>query len=67
MSKSVGNTLSLLELLDAHDPRAFRLQVLQSHYRSPMTVGESTLAAAAARSNGSTPSPGSSPRPGGDP
>ena len=38
MSKSLGNTLSLLELLDAHDPRAFRLQVLQSHYRSPMTV-----------------------------
>ena len=26
MSKSLGNTLSLLELLDAHDPRAFRLQ-----------------------------------------
>ena len=47
MSKSFGNTLSLLELLDAHDPRAFRLQVLQSHYRSPMTMGESTLAAAA--------------------
>jgi cysteinyl-tRNA synthetase len=45
MSKSLGNTLSLLELLDAHDPRAFRLQVLQSHYRSPMTIGESSLAA----------------------
>jgi cysteinyl-tRNA synthetase len=48
MSKSLGNTLSLLELLDAHDPRAFRLQVLQSHYRSPMTVSTSTLAAAEA-------------------
>jgi cysteinyl-tRNA synthetase len=48
MSKSLGNTLSLLELLDAHDPRAFRFQVLQSHYRSPMTVSASTLAAAAA-------------------
>ncbi len=48
MSKSLGNTLSLLELLDAHDPRAFRLQVLQAHYRSPMALGESTLAAAAA-------------------
>ena len=47
MSKSVGNTLSLLDLLDAYDPRAFRLQVLQSHYRSPMIVGESTLRAAA--------------------
>jgi cysteinyl-tRNA synthetase len=47
MSKSLGNALSLLELLDAHDPRSFRLLVLQSHYRSPMTIGESTLAAAA--------------------
>ena len=45
MSKSLGNTLSLLELLDAYDPRAFRLQILQSHYRSPMTVGPATLAA----------------------
>jgi cysteinyl-tRNA synthetase len=45
MSKSLGNTLSLLELLDAYDPRALRLQVLQSHYRSPMTVGPRTLAA----------------------
>ncbi len=48
MSKSVGNTLSLLELLDAYDPRAFRLQILQSHYRSPLRVAEDTLAAAAA-------------------
>jgi cysteinyl-tRNA synthetase len=48
MSKSLGNTLSLLELLETHDPRAFRLQVLQSHYRSPMTVSASTLAAAEA-------------------
>jgi cysteinyl-tRNA synthetase len=47
MSKSVGNTLSLLELLEKYDSRAFRLQVLQSHYRSPMTMGDSTLAAAA--------------------
>jgi cysteinyl-tRNA synthetase len=48
MSKSLGNTLSLLDLLDAYDPRAFRLQVLQSHYRSPMKVGEGSLRAAAA-------------------
>ncbi len=48
MSKSVGNTLSLLELLDAYDPRAFRMQVLQSHYRRPMTVGPTTMAANAA-------------------
>jgi cysteinyl-tRNA synthetase len=43
MSKSLGNTLSLLELLDAFDPRALRLQILQAHYRSPVSVGESTL------------------------
>jgi cysteinyl-tRNA synthetase len=52
MSKSLGNTLSLLELLDTYDPRAFRLQVIQSHYRSPMTIGESTLTAAAATVQG---------------
>jgi cysteinyl-tRNA synthetase len=45
MSKSVGNILSLPELLDAYDPRAFRLQVLQSHYRSPMIVSEASMAA----------------------
>ena len=48
MSKSVGNTRSLLELLDAYDPRAFRLQILQAHYRSPVSVGDSSIAAAAA-------------------
>ena len=44
MSKSLGNTLSLLQILDEYDPRAFRLQILQSHYRSPMTVSRTTLA-----------------------
>jgi cysteinyl-tRNA synthetase len=48
MSKSLGNTLSLRELVDGGDGRAFRLQVLQSHYRRPMEVSESTLSAAAA-------------------
>lgn len=48
MSKSLGNTMSLLELMEAHDPRAFRLLVSQSHYRGPMTVGPTTIAAAAA-------------------
>src|SRR5215472_11472376 len=47
MSKSLGNYLSLPELLGRWDPRAFRLLVLQSHYRSPMTVTETTLSAAA--------------------
>jgi cysteinyl-tRNA synthetase len=46
MSKSLGNTMSLPELVAAYDPRAYRLTVLQSHYRSPMTVGPGTLEAA---------------------
>jgi cysteinyl-tRNA synthetase len=48
MSKSVGNVFSLQDLLVAHDPRAFRLQILQSHYRSPLAVTESSIAAAEA-------------------
>jgi cysteinyl-tRNA synthetase len=48
MSKSLGNTMSLPELLDVHDPRAYRLLVLQSHYRSPMTVTQQTMAQVAA-------------------
>jgi cysteinyl-tRNA synthetase len=48
MSKSVGNVFSLQDLLAAHDPRAFRLQVLQSYYRSPLTVTESSIEAAEA-------------------
>lgn len=47
MSKSLGNTLSLPELIEAYDPRALRMLVLQSHYRSPMTVSAATLEAAA--------------------
>jgi cysteinyl-tRNA synthetase len=46
MSKSLGNTLSLPGLLDAHDPRAYRLLALQSHYRRSMTVSPTTLEAA---------------------
>jgi cysteinyl-tRNA synthetase len=43
MSKSLGNTVSLPDLLAANDPRALRLQVLQTHYRSPMVVTQATL------------------------
>ncbi|MHB1928352.1 MAG: cysteine--tRNA ligase [Acidimicrobiales bacterium] len=46
MSKSLGNTVSLRDLLAAHDARAYRLLALQSHYRSPMTLGTATLEAA---------------------
>ena len=43
MSKSIGNVLSLSELLEHHDGRAFRLLVLRSHYRSPIEVTPETL------------------------
>jgi cysteinyl-tRNA synthetase len=46
MSKSTGNFSSLDELLDHHDPRAVRLLVLQSHYRSQMEMGPDELQAA---------------------
>lgn len=43
MSKSLGNVQNLLDLTDAYDPRAYRLLVMQSHYRSPMEVTEENL------------------------
>jgi cysteinyl-tRNA synthetase len=48
MSKSLGNVLNLSDLLEQHDPRAFRLLVLRSHYRSQMEVTAETLADAEA-------------------
>jgi cysteinyl-tRNA synthetase len=47
MSKSLGNFTTLADALDAHDPRALRMAVLQTHYRSTMEVGPATLAASA--------------------
>ena len=38
MSKSLGNVTNLVDLIDEFDPRAFRLLILRSHYRSPMDV-----------------------------
>jgi len=43
MSKSLGNVENLLDLVDEYDARAYRLLVLQSHYRSPMEVTKTTL------------------------
>ncbi len=43
MSTSLGNVSNLLDLMDAYDPRAFRLLVLRAHYRSPMDVGDDSL------------------------
>ena len=44
MSKSLGNYTSLTDLLASHDPRAYRLLVLRSHYRQPIEVSAATLA-----------------------
>ncbi len=44
MSKSLGNFTSLTELSETTDPRAYRLLVLRSHYRSPIEVTTSTIA-----------------------
>lgn len=43
MSKSLGNFTTLGDLLDAWDPRALRLLVLQTHYRRTMEIGSETL------------------------
>ncbi|MEY2567584.1 MAG: cysteinyl-tRNA synthetase [Actinomycetota bacterium] len=48
MSKSLGNYASLTDLLARSDPRAYRLLVLRSHYRSPMEVTPETMAQAEA-------------------
>jgi cysteinyl-tRNA synthetase len=46
MSRSVGNGMSLPELLDRYDARVLRYLVLQTHYRSPMSVSEESLESA---------------------
>ena len=44
MSKSLGNFTNLLDLIERHDPRAYRMLVLRSHYRSPVEVTAATIA-----------------------
>jgi cysteinyl-tRNA synthetase len=46
MSKSIGNVVDLLSLAEQHDPRAYRLLVLQAHYRAPMEVKTAGIEAA---------------------
>jgi cysteinyl-tRNA synthetase len=48
MSKSLGNFTTLTELISAHDARAYRLLVLQAHYRSPVEVTADTITQAEA-------------------
>lgn len=42
MSKSLGNFTDLDDLCDRYDPRAYRLLVLRSHYRSPVEVSDAS-------------------------
>ncbi len=46
MSKSLGNLVTIRQVLDKYSGDAVRLFILSSHYRSPLTYSEETLAAA---------------------
>jgi cysteinyl-tRNA synthetase len=46
MSKSLGNVANLLDLMEHYDPRAYRMLLLQSHYRGPVSVGQDNIDAA---------------------
>jgi cysteinyl-tRNA synthetase len=46
MSKSLGNVSNLLDLVEHYDPRAYRMVLLQAHYRSPVSIGLDTIEAA---------------------
>ncbi len=47
MSKSLGNIVTIGEVLEQHGPDALRMFVITSHYRSPSTYGDDALDAAA--------------------
>ena len=44
MSKSLGNFTTVGDMLESSDPRAYRLLVLRSQYRSPIEVTGDTIA-----------------------
>jgi cysteinyl-tRNA synthetase len=46
MSKSLGNFTNLIDLVESTDVRAYRLLVLQAHYRSPVEINKATTEAA---------------------
>ena len=46
MSKSLGNVSNLLDLIAIYDQRAYRMVLLQSHYRSPIKITQDTIDAA---------------------
>lgn len=43
MSKSLGNFITIRDLLQNHDPEVLRFLVLSTHYRSPIDFSESAL------------------------
>src|SRR5437660_1071700 len=43
MAKSLGNFTTLKDAVDAHGPRAMRMAVLQTQYRSPVEIGDGAL------------------------
>jgi cysteinyl-tRNA synthetase len=43
MSKSLGNIVTIKELLDKYDGEVIRLALLSTHYRKPINFGESLL------------------------
>ncbi|MEW6033467.1 MAG: cysteine--tRNA ligase [Chloroflexota bacterium] len=46
MSKSLGNMVTVRELLQRYTPDAIRLLIVSSHYRNPLTYSEAGLEAA---------------------
>lgn len=48
MSKSLNNFITLKDAIDTNGPRALRLLMIQTHYRSQIEVSDDSLAAASA-------------------
>lgn len=46
MSKSLGNFITIKDVLAKHSPQAVRLWLLQTHYRKPVDYSEAAVAAA---------------------
>ena len=47
MSKSLGNTLAIREIVRRHDPEAVRLYLLGAHYRHPLDFADERITEAA--------------------
>jgi cysteinyl-tRNA synthetase len=47
MSKSLGNTLTIRDLVRRHDPQALRLYLLGTHYRHPVEYSDERITEAA--------------------